>query len=164
MTRKGRRPVQKWSMYQNLHDEVSRLLEEESLNFQFYDIDNDLNCIRQRDSNVMGRLKCYSPKCKSDGWSSRKIAITIRMYLGQKYNARVYHQRCKSCNALSQPVLDESYAERVTYWIKKWNGITVERPRVVGDSRGPHNRQLCEGCKAGHCSESRNILISQMLR
>lgn len=90
--------------------------------------------------------------------------MTIRLYPGQKYNARVYHQRCMNCNRLSRPVLDSSYAERVTYWVKQWNGVWVEKPPISGDSKGPHNNELCEGCKAGHCSESSGALIRQLQR
>lgn len=73
------------------------------------------------------------------------------MYAGAKYNARVYHQSCKSCNTLSQPILDDSYADRIAYRIKKWNGVEMETPKHSGTSKGPHNEDLCEGCKEGHC-------------
>ena len=154
MSSQRRKPVvERWSLYPRLHGKVARLLKEEGLKFKFYNVDNDIDDIDERDTNIMGRFKCHNRGCSSSGWSSKKIAITIRMYPGDKYNARVYHQRCKSCNNLSRPVLDESYAERVTYWIKKWNGVEVERPDISGESNSPHNSQLCEGCKAGHCNE-----------
>lgn len=35
----------------------------------------------------------------------------------------------------------------------------METPPVFGDSNGPHNSRLCEGCKAGHCSQSRDDVI-----
>ncbi|KAE8326497.1 zinc-binding domain-containing protein [Aspergillus sergii] len=72
----------------------------------------------------------------------KKVAITIRMYPGDEYNARVYHQRCKSCNRLSQPILNETYAEQVAYRVKKWNGCTVEKPKYSDQSNSPHNRHL----------------------
>merc|ERR1712093_619787 len=87
-------------------------------------------------------------------WSSKKITITIRMYSGQRYNARVYHQRCRACQALSRPVLDDSYADRVAYRLLKWCGVEQEIPEFAGESKGPHQQELCEGCKAGHCGES----------
>ncbi|XHG02547.1 hypothetical protein AWENTII_005894 [Aspergillus wentii] len=152
-------------MYPALHDDVCRLLDEEDLTLDFYTIDEDDGCTEDRDTNIMGRFICHNSACKSSGWSSKKIAITIRMYPGQRYNARVYHQRCKSCKSLSRPILDSSYAERVTYWVKKWNGIEVERPTTFSESRGPHNSRLCEGCKAGHCSElRRENLVTVMSR
>lgn len=149
-----RKRTASWSMYQVLHDEVSSLLIEEDLHFKFHEADDDTECIKTRDTNIMGRFNCRNQACKANGWSSKMIAITIRLYPGQMYNARVYHQRCKSCNNLARPTLDQSYAERVSYWIKQWNGIPVVRPPVSNESRGPHNRQLCEGCRAGHCTQS----------
>ncbi|KAF7860686.1 hypothetical protein EAF04_008204 [Stromatinia cepivora] len=141
-----------WSMYPLLHDSVSRLLEENNLHFDFHDIDDATSCTKEYDANIMGRFICRNRACNSSGWSSKRIAITIRMYPGAKYNGRVYHQRCKSCNSLSQPLLDDSYAERVAYRIKKWRGIQMYLPKYSGRSKGPHNTNLCEGCKAGHCS------------
>lgn len=164
MPPKGRKPAKRWSLYPTLHDSVARLLEEEDLALDFYDVDTDTGDLDKRDTKIMGRFTCRNNRCGSSGWSSKKIAITVRMYPGQKYNARVYHQRCKSCNMISRPILDESYAERVTYWIKKWNGVEVVRPVTSGNSKGPHNNRLCEGCKAGHCSESGGDWIAQMQR
>lgn len=152
-----------WSMYQALHDEVSILLTGDGLHFNFHEVDDETECIKMRDTNIMGRFACRNPTCKANGWSSKMIAITIRLYPGQMYNARVYHQRCKSCNKLSRPTLDQSYAERVSYWIKQWNDIPVVRPPVSNGSGRPHNRHLCEGCKAGHCSQSGD-LITQLER
>lgn len=162
MTR-GKRPIATWSMYPALHDEVSILLAEADLHFGFCD-DDEITFTQTRDTNIMGSFVCHNRGCKSKGWSSKMIAITIRLYPGQKYNARVYHQRCKVCNRLSRPVLDQSYAERIVYWIKQWNGVRVERPPVSNDSRGPHNRQLCEGCRAGHCSQSGGNWVARLDR
>lgn len=147
---KGRKP---WSMYPRLHNRVLRLLEDEDLFFDFHGVDDSRNCVEQYDTNIMGRFQCGNQACHSDGWSSRKIAITIRMYSDDRYNARVYHQRCESCNWISRPFLDDSYAERVAYRLKKWSGIEVEAPPFFGQSNGPHQSSLCEGCRAGHCSE-----------
>ena len=62
-------------------------------------------------------------------------------------------------------ILDnECYAERVTYWLKKWNGIEVERPSFSGQSRGPHDSELCEGCKVGHCPNSNEDLALALAR
>jgi hypothetical protein len=151
MSPRGSKSDKKWSIYSSLHDGVSRLLEENGLNFDFHAVD-DTNCTKEYDTNVMGRFICRTRTCSSNGWSSKKIAITIRLYSGEKYNARVYHQRCRGCKSLSRPLLDESYAERVAYRIKKWCGIQMDVPHYSGESNGPHNSDLCEGCRAGHCS------------
>ncbi|PGG96212.1 hypothetical protein AJ79_09681 [Helicocarpus griseus UAMH5409] len=153
MPRKGRKPATLWSLHLNLHEHVAQLLEDEGLHLDFFDVDDEKSTIGQKDTNVMGRFVCQNNGCKSTGWSSKKIAITIRMYPGQLYNARVYHQRCRNCNDVGQLILDEEcYAERVAYRLKKWNGIAVPVPNFSGQSRGPHDRALCEGCKAGHCA------------
>lgn len=146
----------KCSLYPLLHDDVSRLLEVENLHFTFHNADVD-NSIRTHHTNIMGRFSCHNQSCRSQGWFSMKIAIIIRMYSGERYNARVYHQRCKLCNSLSKPTLDDSYAERVAYRLKKWSGIQMEQPQFSGGSKGPHQARFCEGCKAGHCGEGSRI-------
>lgn len=45
---------------------------------------------------------------------------------GKQYNALVYYQRCKVCNLLSKPILDDWYAEWVAYRLKK-NGAELSR-------------------------------------
>jgi len=145
--------IQRWSMYPVLHDDVSRLLEEDDLHFDFHANDDFGSCTNQYDTNIMGRFICHNRACGSNGWPSKKIAIIIRMYPGAQYNARVYHQRCLKCNNLSKPRLDDSYAERVAYRLKKWCGIEMDRPSYSGQSKGPHQRNLCEGCKDGHCDQ-----------
>jgi len=140
-------------MFPALHDDVSRLLEEDNLQFDFFTDDDDTSCMKEYDTTIMGRFRCRTRACGTKGWSSKRIAITIRMYRGAKYNARVYHQRCQKCNGLSRPQLDDSYAERVSYRLKKWCGIEMEIPDYSGQSKKPHKKELCEGCKAGHCSQ-----------
>ncbi|KAE8334455.1 hypothetical protein BDV24DRAFT_145839 [Aspergillus arachidicola] len=156
----SKRPKQdhRWSMYPSHHDNVSRLLEEDNLYFEFYELDNTEDCTEEYDTNIMGRFICRNRACSSKGWSSKKIAITMRMYPGAKYNVRVYHQRCKSCDSLSRPSLDNSYAERVVYRLKKWSGIQMSLPHYSGKNKGPsHNSDLCEGCRHGHCNASNSL-------
>lgn len=153
--RKARKPT--WSMFPLMHDNVFSLLEVEDLPFTFHDLDNDVDIMRTYDTSIVGRFSCGNQKCRSNGWLSMRTAITIRMYRDKRYNARVYHQRCKTCSFLSKPILDDSYAERVAYRLKKWCGVELERPAFSGQSKGPHEMKFCEGCKAGHCSEGRGI-------
>ncbi|BCS17759.1 3CxxC-type zinc finger protein [Aspergillus puulaauensis] len=124
-----------------------------NLTFIFRHNDTDLKATDIWNTNVMGQFTCPNENCRKSGWSSKKIAIRIRMYPGRRYNARVYHQRCKKCERLGELELDDSYAERVAYWLLKWNGVELEKPSHAGQSKGPHNKKLCEGCKAGHCEE-----------
>ncbi|ORY08039.1 hypothetical protein BCR34DRAFT_465130, partial [Clohesyomyces aquaticus] len=63
------------------------------------------------------------------------------------FGARLYHQHCKACGTLSRPQLDDSYAERVAYRIKRRCGVPVVAPLYSSPSRGPHKSHLCEGCK-----------------
>ena len=141
-----------WSMYPALHDSVSRLLKEAGLSFTFFEIDEDEGSIEKYDTNIKGRFKCPNKDCPQPGWGSLLIAITIRMYSERRYNARVYHQRCKVCESLSQPFPDDSYAERIAYRLKKWSGIKMEPPSYTArTSNRPHESALCEGCRHGHC-------------
>lgn len=143
---------QSWSMFPELHEDVMGLLEGHGLNFTFEHADRT-SCERAYDTNVAGLFSCNNPRCAAGGWSSKVVPITIRMYHGRRYNARVYHQHCKECNVLAEPELNETYAQRVAYRLKKWSGIHVEPPPYHGADAGmpPHMSELCEGCKAGHC-------------
>jgi hypothetical protein len=106
-------------MYSALHDNVSCLLAEDDLHFDFHENDGTESCIEEYDTNIMGRFLGRNRACGSSGWLSKKIAVSIRMYSRTQYNARVYHQRCLECNSLSKPRLDDSYAEIVAYRLKK---------------------------------------------
>lgn len=151
MPPKKANPVKLWSIHPELHNEVATQLDEEGLFCTFYNVDNDEGCTHEHITNIMGRFKCHNKSCKSKGWSSNVIATLIRMYPGSQYNARVYHQRCRSCQKVSQPKLDFSYADRIVYRIKKWNYVPVEKPPSSSNSKGPHDKALCEGCKVGRC-------------
>jgi len=149
------KPGKPWCMRPDLHDKVSRLLDTDNLSFIFHHADEVQSIIKEYDSNIMGRFICQNKACSSTGWGSKKIAISIRLYPEKQYNARVYRQRCKQCERLGRVVLDEnSYAERIAYRLRKWSGMLVDAPYYSGYSKGPHQSDLCEGCKVGHCSES----------
>lgn len=141
-----------WSMYPSLHHDVLSLLVANNPYLEFRNADDSETSIKEYDTAIMGRFCCRNPKCSSNGWSSKKIAITIRLYANQQYNARVYHQRCQNCNSLSKPILDQSYAERVSYRISVWSGMEMEPPPYSSQGEGPHQSDLCEGCRSGHCS------------
>ncbi|KAI1746524.1 zinc-binding domain-containing protein [Xylaria castorea] len=150
MARKNKPPATS-SMHPSRHPEVAQLLEEDGLVFTFHSDDTDAGSTKSWDSAVMGRFRCHNPKCGSNGWSSRRIAITIRKYPRQQYNAKVYHQHCKNCDFLSKPILDDTYAERVAHRLKTWSGICLPKPPHGPKSKKPHHNKLCEGCNAGHC-------------
>lgn len=98
----------RWPMYPSLRTSIANLLAEENLIYRFYRNDNDAAASETYDTFIMGKFTCNNPSCKPNGWSSKKLAITIRKYHGHQYNARVYHQRCKSSNSLSRPFRDDS--------------------------------------------------------
>jgi len=148
------KPGKPWCMRPDLHDKVSDLLVSGNLSFLFHYDDEVKGTLKEYDSNIMGRFICQNKACSSTGWGSKKIAISIRLYPEKQYNARVYRQRCKQCQRLGRAVLDEnSYAERIAYRLRKWSGMHVDVPYYTGQSKGPHQSDLCEGCKAGRCSE-----------
>jgi hypothetical protein len=108
-------------------------------------------------TNVMGKFRCKNDACKTDGWSSKHVALLIRGYAGNGYNAVVFNQRCKSCDTLGIFDLDKtSYIERVSYRIQKWAGIEVEQPYYAPKEGPPHRQELCEGCKRGVCRQTNN--------
>jgi hypothetical protein len=98
-----------------------------------------------------------SSRSEKTGWGSKQVAIHIRGYPGNGYNAIVFLQRCDSCNRLGELSLNNnSYVERIVYRLKKWAGVAVAQPFYGGeDGRGPHRSDLCEGCKAGYCDDDR---------
>src|SRR3954469_10631273 len=77
---KRQTPRPAWSMFPLMHDNVSRLLSDDGINFTFHDHDDDISCTKAYDTCIMGRFICDNKKCRSNGWRSKKIAITIRMY------------------------------------------------------------------------------------
>jgi hypothetical protein len=152
VTRPKKAKQPKWSMQPSRHQDVLHLLQDCNLSFHFHELDEPHGSTQTYDTNIMGQFECHNRTCASKGWPSKMIAITIRLYGDSRYNARVYHQRCRRCNQLSRPELDNSYAERIVYRLKKWSGIEMELPAYSGQSRGPHQSEFCEGCKDGHCS------------
>jgi hypothetical protein len=157
--RKHQPLIQSWSLQPSHHDAVLNLLEEHDLFLNFHendDDDDDHNCEEEFDTFVMGKFDCLNPACRAPRWSSRKIAIIIRMYYGAEYNARVDHQRCKACKWNTEPTLNDPYAERAAYRLKKWRGVRMKPPQYSGQSKAPHRTKLCEGCRYGHCKGAKD--------
>ncbi|KND90746.1 hypothetical protein TOPH_04601 [Tolypocladium ophioglossoides CBS 100239] len=86
--RKKSKSGTRWSLYPELHADVSLLLKDAFLDFSFHEEDDEIGCSKEYDTNIMGRFTCNNSSCGSRGWSSMMIAITIRMYPGEQYNAR----------------------------------------------------------------------------
>ncbi|KAF5009918.1 hypothetical protein FDECE_3903 [Fusarium decemcellulare] len=142
-----------WSLFPTLHDQVSAKLAEDDLTFTFNETDDDETWVKAYDTRIMGRFRCDNSGCPTDGWASKMVAIMIRMYTDDQYNVRVFHQRCKDCNSLSRPSLNErTYVERVAYRLKKWKGLRQKRPPWNPRITDPHKGELCEGCQNGICA------------
>ena len=124
---------------------------------RFHEQDADENLDNSYETSIMAHFICINGKCAKSTWGSGKVAIRIRSYPGNAYNAVVFNQRCKSCNALGKININtETYVSRVAYRLKKWAGIDMKRPPFYNRETPPHESQLCEGCKAGYCQWGRD--------
>jgi hypothetical protein len=139
-------------MWPEYHDRLAEQLENANLEYSFQRKDRK-NFTKFYETYIMGRFQCETPSCSSSGWSSKKVFIIIQQYYGNRYNAKVYNQRCRRCKRLGRITIDaESYVDRVAYRLKAWNGIKSDlQNRSFRRTNGPHEQELCEGCKAGRC-------------
>jgi hypothetical protein len=138
-----------WSLQPAFHDDVSQLLHP-VLSVEFFEASGFHDCIELHDTHILGRFTCTNMACRKE-WSSQLVALTIRLYSGKRYNAVVWHQRCRSCEHLGLPTLDDTYAERVAYRLKVWFRKPVEPVYYSARKTAPHEFELCEGCKNRHC-------------
>jgi hypothetical protein len=144
-----------WSTCPELHESVVQCLEGNGLSISFYEEGEAEDSIRDYDTNIMGAFICPNRSCRTEKWTSMKVAISIRLFADQQYNATVWHQRCRQCKSMGVLRLDEeSYTDRVAYRLRTWLGLEREDP-IFSETRGrpPHVTELCEGCKSGHCPE-----------
>lgn len=105
-------------------------------------------------TNVMGKFKCDNTSCSNTIWTSKKVAIVIRGYHRNGYDAVVFNQRCMSCKELGSFTLDKQcYVERIAYRLKRWAGVKTEKSFYAGKDGPPHQVDLCEGCQQGYCQK-----------
>lgn len=143
-----------WSMHPDLHEEVSQHLEANGLSVEFYEEGEPEDPIQDYDTKIMGAFTCPNQSCRIQRWYSRTIAISIQLYDDEQYNAIVWHQRCRKCESIGSLELDvQSYVDRVVYRLGKWLGLHAQPPPFSENGGPPHKRELCEGCKRGHCQE-----------
>ncbi|OTA99023.1 hypothetical protein M426DRAFT_325527 [Hypoxylon sp. CI-4A] len=137
-------------MFPTLHHEITKTVSSDISKIWFSKKSDEAN--KEYSTHVMGKFRCDNGDCSNHGWSSKKIAILIRGFSGNGYNAVVFNQRCQSCNQLGSLMLDKtSYIERVSYRLKKWAGVKLEgQPHAITQGL-PHKPELCEGCKRGYC-------------
>ncbi|KAH6643529.1 zinc-binding domain-containing protein [Boeremia exigua] len=137
--------------FPNLHDRIAEAVLPDVTSTWFQSND------RERSNNehltcVVGRFTCDNVRCKKRAWASGVVSIVIRGYAGNGYSVVVFNQRCKSCEKLGTLTIDETtYVERVAFRIKRWAGVWMENPLHNKASKGPHEQELCEGCKRGTC-------------
>ncbi|KUI71987.1 hypothetical protein VM1G_11789 [Cytospora mali] len=111
--------------FPQLHQAVSSVVSDD-IGSTWFNIQAGGNFQNEYSTNVMGRFECNNNSCPNNGWGSKKVAILIRGYPNNGYNATVFNQRCQSCNQLGSLTLDNaSYVERVSYRIKK--NLTMPR-------------------------------------
>ncbi|ETI22357.1 hypothetical protein G647_06431 [Cladophialophora carrionii CBS 160.54] len=142
-------------MFPSLHQAVANAVSDQMAVPWFCEIDSDRGARNKWTIHVMGRFRCRNT-CGTNGWSSKKVAILIRGYDLNGYNAVVFNQRCRTCDQLGTLTLDEnSYVERVADRIQIWAGVQVRRGRhPTSKPSKPHERALCEGCKRGVCRQT----------
>lgn len=143
-----------------LHQDVSNAVSDAITSPWFNTTNDDKDFWAKYSTYVMGKFQCDNDACSKNGWGSKKVAILIRGYSGNGYNAVVFGQRCQSCNRLGILTLDKSsYVDRVAYRLKKWAGVPTEEQRYSEKKGLPHKSELCEGCKRGLCQQRYERLI-----
>jgi hypothetical protein len=142
-----------YEMFPELHRKVLEAISGAMNPPRFTHKNSDDGATNLKETNAMGKFECNNhPRTRI--WPSKIVTTVIRKYPGNEYSVVVYKQRCRSCNELGTLFLDEdSYVERVAYRLKKWAGVPMEIPPYEKKEGRPHKRELCEGCKAGHCQE-----------
>ncbi|KAK6541437.1 hypothetical protein TWF694_007248 [Orbilia ellipsospora] len=146
----------KYHLFEKYHDRVCQEVDDVT----FHPIDQD--GIGRGDTSLCGAFVCSNNSCRKR-WTSGLIHVEIRRYpnvAGKlSYNARVYNQRCKRCKKLGTMELDvEIYVERVARRIKMWRGEFIpDMDEKFKKSTGPHEAELCEGCKAGRCEQGKQL-------
>jgi hypothetical protein len=152
---KSSKPVRGTSfMFPSLHQNIVKAVSHDNISTRFHENNSDEDSNNKYSTHVMGRFQCYNNACSATGWSSKMVAISIRGYPGNGYNAVVFNQRCMACKRLGSFTLDvESYIGRVAYRLKKWAGVSTEQQYYAPKEGPPHERDLCEGCKRGVCRQ-----------
>ncbi|GKT51695.1 uncharacterized protein ColSpa_11876 [Colletotrichum spaethianum] len=140
--------------YPCLHKDVSKAVSDDLPSTWFNNKGTKESSINEYLTKVKGRFECINPNCSNTAWTSKTVAIVIRGYRKNGYDAVVFNQRCISCKELGIFTLDkQSYVERIAYRLKRWAGVETEQPVYAGKDGPPHQVDLCEGCKRGYCQK-----------
>jgi len=145
-------------MFPELHQRIAEAVAP-AITSTWFNLNTEAHPKKKSDTNIIGAFTCVNKKCGKNGWSSGLVAIWIRGYPRNGYNAIVYNQSCRSCGWLGSLKLDEeSYIERVAYRLNSWAGVRIEQATFSSKLiRGPHESGHCEGCKAGHCGRANDL-------
>lgn len=142
-------------MFASLHKDIVDAASHSIDSIWFCESDSNRGAINIYTTHVMGKFRCPTKTCRTNSWASRKVAILIRGFAENGYNAVVFNQRCKACNKLGDLTLDEkSYIDRVAYRVQKWAGIPMHQQYYARQRGKPHEREFCEGCKRGVCRQT----------
>ena len=145
--------------FPELHKSVAEAVASSITSTWFHDDDDGRSSDNEHSSCVMGTFTCDNTACIKNCWSSKVVAILIKGYARNGYTAIVFNQRCRLCDRLGDFKLDEnSYVERVAYRLKEWAGVMVARPSFERRRGPPHEKEVCEGCKAGVCPHTVDIM------
>lgn len=152
-------------MFPSLHQDVVTAVSDKIACPWFCENNSDQEFINDYPTHVMGKFRCMNSACPANGWGSKKVAILIRGYAGNGYNAVVFNQRCKTCNQLGTLTLDEkSYVDRVAYRIQKWAGVRMGEQHYDTKTSMPHEKDFCEGCKRGVCRQTDDWEYNRLLQ
>ena len=133
-----------------LHQNVVNAISHKITSTRFHKKDSNRDFNNKYSTYVMGKFKCNNNACSTGGQGSKKVAILIKEYPRNGYNAIVFNQHCKSCNQLSTLTLDKKlYINQVTYRLKKQAGILIKQQYYASKEGLPHERDLCKGYKRG---------------
>lgn len=153
--KKSGKPVRGTSfMFPSLHQKIVKAVSDDKISTWFHRNNSNEGSNNEYSTYVMGRFKCNNNACSTDSWSSKMVAISIRGYSRNRYNAVVFNQRCMACKRLGMLTLDvDLYVNRVAYRLKKWASVLMEQQYYAPKEGPPHERDLCEGCKRGVCRQ-----------
>jgi hypothetical protein len=73
-----------WSTCPELHESVVQCLEGNGLSISFYEEGEVGDSIRDYDTNIMGAFICPNRSCRTEKWTSMKVAINIRLFADQQ--------------------------------------------------------------------------------
>lgn len=85
-------------MYPSLHKDVVNAVSHSMTSPWFCQRNSGRDANNEYKTHVMGKFRCMQNTGCTRGWSSKKVAILIKGYAENGYNAVVFNQRCKTCN------------------------------------------------------------------